>query len=82
MNPVSPVIPGKRFPETVIAKDQDEYRNLPAIRLEGGVIITRWKMTWAERFHALFHGNVYLQMWTGGTPVQPVLLQVEKPEIK
>jgi hypothetical protein len=82
MKPVSPVVPGHRFPETIIAEHQDEYGNLPAINVDGDVIVTRWQLSWTERVKALFTGNIYLWMWTFGRPVTPVLLEVAEPKLE
>lgn len=79
MKPVSPVIPGKNFDETVFAKDQDEYENLPAIIAWPGVVLTRWKPTFFERIRLLFGGSIYLSAYTFGKPLQPVHLGVERP---
>lgn len=82
MHPVSPVIPGEKFPEVVIAENQDEYGNLPAVFLDNGVIVTRWRLSFRERLKVLFAGNIYLWMWTFGNPVTPVLIEIEKPQLE
>lgn len=79
MKPVSPVVPGTQLPETIIAENQDEYGDLPAVHVAGGVILTRWQMSIWERLKVLFTGNVYLWMLTFGQPVQPVCIEVDKP---
>ncbi|MEP7339353.1 MAG: hypothetical protein ABI977_16570 [Acidobacteriota bacterium] len=81
MEPVYPVIPGIDLPETTFAKDQPEYNALPSFRDDRGVVLTRWSMTWRERFRALFHGNIYLTVLTYGNPLQPVGLSMDPPEI-
>jgi len=82
MQPVSPVIPGAKLPETVYAKDQPEYNSLPVFKQEDGTILSRWKLSWLERIRVLFCGNVYLWISTFNKPLQPVFMQVEKPIIK
>lgn len=82
MNPVSPVIPGVNLPETIYAKDQPEYRPLPVLRQEDGTVLSRWHLTWLERLTVLFKGDVYLWTITFNNPLQPVMLQVEKPKMR
>jgi hypothetical protein len=72
------------FPEVtqVIAKDQPEYRPLPAYRYANdpqGRIVCCWKLTWRERFEVLFGGVVWHQILTFNKPLQPQLLATEKP---
>ncbi len=83
MKPVSPVLLGAKLPETTFAKHQSQYNDLPALRFDDreGTVLTRWKMTWRERFRALFVGDMYLKILTFGSPLQPVLLQVKQPEL-
>ena len=81
MKPVSPVIPGIELPETPIAEHQDEYETLPAFRFgdQEGTVLSRWHLSWLERLRVLLTGDVYLFTMTFNRPLQPVLLQVEKP---
>lgn len=79
MEPVSPVMPGLKLPEIVFAKDQPEYRPLPAYRSEDGLLVTRWKLTWAERFTLLFRGTLWLSILTFNRPLQPVKIDVHPP---
>ena len=81
MKPISPVIPGETHNEVIVAENQDEYQNLPSIQLQDGSILTRWKLTDEEKAIIAETGDIYLIMWTGGKPVSPVLLMVEKPKI-
>lgn len=76
MDPSTPVIPGLQLPELVFAKDQPEYRPLPAYRSDDGLVVTRWKLTWAERFAVLFGGNLWLSVLTFNRPIQPVKIDV------
>jgi hypothetical protein len=81
MKPISPVIPGIELPETVYAKDQPEYQPLPAHRSPDGTVLTRWKLSWRERLTILFRGDLYLFVSTYNKPLQPLMLQVEKPGV-
>jgi len=71
------------FPQcnSVFAEEQTEYLNLPAYREtdKQGLVITCWKMTWGERWRALFGGCIWLRMLTFNQPLQPVSLEVVPP---
>ena len=81
MRPSSPVLRGHELPETVYAKDQPEYEPLPVFRDDDGTVLSRWRLTWRERLRVLLTGDVYLFQMTFGQPLQPVMLQVEQPEV-
>lgn len=81
MRPVSPVIPNEMHDEIIVAEHQDEYQDLPSIRLVDQSILTRWKLTDEERRIVAETGDIYLIMQTFGNPVTPVMIQVEKPSI-
>lgn len=83
VTPVSPVIPGKELKETLFAQGQPEYINLPAI-LDGspkGMVTTRWRLTWRERFHLFLRGDLWLQMLTFRNPLHPVKLTTKVPKL-
>jgi len=67
------------FPEqtVMIAKNQPEYRPLPAHRFANdpsGRIAFCWSLTWWERLRLLWH-----EVLTFERPLQPQLLTVDKP---
>lgn len=74
------------FPEqnTVFAKDQPQYRALPARRFgdSEGRIACCWSLTWRERLRVLWTGCIWHQVLTFNQPLQPQLLTVEKPEMQ
>jgi hypothetical protein len=80
MKPVSPVVKGIK--EVLIAKDQPEYVPLPAIVGKNGMVISRWRMSIAERIKALFTGSIYVHVLTFNHPLQPQLLSVDAPTKK
>jgi len=82
MKPVSPIIPGADLPEVVYAKDQPEYQPLPAWKSEDGTVLTRWRLTWRERLRLLFTGDLYVFLSTFNKPLQPILIQTERPEVR
>jgi len=59
----------------VIAKNQNEYRDLPSIRTPNGQVITRWSPSEEER-RAIFEGqDIYLTILTT-KQVQPTRMSV------
>lgn len=81
MRPVSPVVPGADLPEVTFAKDQPEYNQLPAHRTEDGTVLTRWRLDWRERLRVLFRGDLYVWVKTFNRPLQPLLIETERPGI-
>jgi hypothetical protein len=74
------------FPErtVVIAEDQPEYLPLPAHRFPEdpqGRIAFCWKLTWKERQLTLIRGTLWHQVLTFNKPLQPQLLQIDKPQM-
>lgn len=72
------------FPEqtVVIAKDQPQYRPLPAYRYQNdpeGRIACCWSLSLRERLRVLLFGRIWHQVLTFNGPLQPQLLTVEKP---
>ena len=66
----------------VIAKDQPEYIPIPAHRFANdpqGRIVCCWQLTWRERLTVLFIGQLWHQVLTFNSPLQPQLLTTEKP---
>lgn len=80
MDPVTPIIPGMNLPVLVIAKDQPEYRPLPAF-VDGSSVLTRWKLSLRERLRVLWRGDIYLTVLTFGRPLQPVRIETMPPTI-
>lgn len=78
MEPVSVTDLG---PEVVWAKNQPEYIPLPSVVSPDGRVITRWRLTWRERFQLLLHGEFYHQQLTFGHPLQPIKMTIEAPEL-
>ena len=73
------------FPEqtVVIAKDQPQYRPLPAYqyRDEQGTIVCCWKLSFWERVRVLFTGKLWHTILTFNSPLQPQLLETHKPDM-
>jgi hypothetical protein len=66
-------------PEIVFAKDQPQYRQLPAVRLDDGTVISRWTLTWRERLRVLWTGSLWLSCLTFNHPLQPTRLETAEP---
>lgn len=81
MKPVSPIIPGAQLIETVYAANQPEYNPLPVFKDADGTVLSRWHLSFKERIRVLFSGDVYLWMSTFNKPLQPVMMQVEPPQL-
>ena len=69
------------FPQQniVFAKDQPQYRQLPAYRSRVGEVTTCWKLTWWDRIYLLFTGRMWLRQLTFNHPLQPQLPSVKNP---
>ena len=80
MKPVSPIVPGLKLPEVVYATNQPEYNPLPVYKADDGVVLSRWKLSLKERLVMLIRGDLYLWVCTFNQPLQPVSLQVMRPE--
>jgi len=81
MKPVSPTFPGVALPSTVFGSDQPQYQPLPAYCCEDTehTVISRWRLSWRERLHILWRGNIWLSLMTFGHPIQPSMLNSEPP---
>lgn len=73
------------FPEhnVVFAKDQPEYKPLPAFRNEGGMgeVISCWKLSFRERIRLLFTGRLWLSLAMFGRPLTPSFLSTKKSDV-
>lgn len=69
------------FPEhnMVIAKDQRQYRPMPAHLAPDGVVTCCWKLTPEEIDRVVETGVLWHQIMTFGAPLQPQLLLVDSP---
>lgn len=65
----------------VYAKDQEEYRPLPAYRQDDrdGIVISCWKLTWLERLKLLWTGRLWMMQMTFGRTLQPQLPMIDYP---
>lgn len=78
MEPTSPIL-GEEFVahEIVFAKDQPQYKPLPAIcNRNDGIVLTRWKLTDTEREAVALGADLFLSVYTFGQPLQPLLPEI------
>lgn len=61
----------------VFVKDQTEP--LPAMRMEGGQVVSCWSLTWTERFWVLLSGRLWLSVFTFDQALQPLQLTADRP---
>ena len=82
MRPTTPIVPSRELEVTNFAKEQPEYNPLPAYRAPNGVVLSRWKLTWRERWRMLWNGYFYLEVWTFNKLLQPVRLSLDPPDFE
>ncbi len=82
MHAVTPIIPNRNLREHTFAQNQSQYGNLPTFKYEDGTVLSRWKLNWRERLSVLLTGDVYLFVQTFNRPLQPVMLQAERPGLE
>lgn len=75
MDPVEQ-FPIDGYTAITFARDQPQYRALPALIDRDGIVLTEWQPTEEERARLARGENVRLWIWTFGTPLQPVALEV------
>jgi len=83
MEPVDPNMPVRDGWNTVTwAKDQPEYRPLPALTEDGpyGRVISRWALSHRERELVAAGGDIYLELMTFHKPLQPIIVGVFYPQ--
>lgn len=79
MTPVREIVPGFEIETVTYAANQPEYIALPAWRGDDGRVVTRWRLSWPERFRLFFTGNLWLSLLTFNRPLQPVKLDTTCP---
>jgi len=71
---------------TIFAKNQPQYKSLPAWRTsedcKDGQVISCWKMNFIERLKVLFTGKIYVCLLTFHKPIQPQKLRLTFEEAK
>ena len=65
------------------AENQPEYLPLPAYKHPNdpqGEIVCCWELSFSERIKLLVRGRIWHSILTFNEPLQPQLLQTDKPE--
>jgi len=74
---------GAQFPEANMKLlppegHEDEVYALPIWRHpEGGMVISKWEMTWRERWSCLWNGHIWFHCWGNTHP--PMTLETSYP---
>mgnify|MGYP001567924825 CR=1 FL=1 len=77
MEAKSPVLTEEFVPdEIVFAKNQPEYLPLPVLRTKDGVVLSRWRLTDAERAAVADGADILLTVMTFNAPLQPFRIEV------
>ena len=79
MEPITPVLPASGECEVTYAKEQPEYLALPVFRTEKAVL-SRWRLTEAERRYLADGGDLFLCMMNFGGPLLPILPIAADPD--
>lgn len=79
MEAISPVLPTSAEIEVVYAKDKPEYQPLPTFRTDKAVL-SRWKLTDAERRYIAEGGDLFICMMNFGGPLLPILPIAADPD--
>lgn len=88
MHPVSPVVPLENLKEIIVAKNQDEYQNLPVIFCadddgnRNSVAVCRWELSDKEIEEITRTKSVWCYIWVFGKPFNPMLLSTEVPVLQ
>lgn len=75
---------GEQFPEITIAEDQEQYMPItvaPVTFSDGAFgIVSRWTFTPEERARIAAGEDLYVTLMTFRQPMQPISLDVGRPE--
>jgi hypothetical protein len=80
MTPVEPTYLPDGATRVIFAKDQPEYRNLPATVSPDGIVVTEWEPTADELDALLSGGRVRILLHTFNHPLQPLRVEIAEPE--
>jgi hypothetical protein len=81
MEPQTPVLPGTQEMESVYRSQDgtEKYTPLPSFHTENA-IITRWKLTEAERQHIADGGDLFVAILNYGKPIWPIMPMALTPD--
>ena len=68
---------------TVFAKNQPEYGNLPALKIKSpeGEVISCWGLTFRERMRILFTGKIWVSLMSFNKPLTPSYLSTIRKDV-
>ena len=74
---------GFKHQNIVFAKDQPEYQQLPALKLDTptGEVISCWKLTPKERIKIIFTGRIWLSLISFNKPLTLSFLSVNRKDV-
>lgn len=75
MTPISPVLAPEFAPAERVAGGEG-YIDLPMLMNSTGVVLSRWKLTDAEREAVANGADVFLSIWTFMQPLQPLRIEI------
>ena len=62
-----------------LAKNQEQYQNLPALS-KNGIVTTCWELTWWEYIKLIFTRKIWVNSLTFGAKLQPLRLTIDEAE--
>jgi hypothetical protein len=67
----------------IFAKDQPEYQQLPALRLDSpnGEVVSCWRLSFMERVKIIFTGRIWLCLLSFNGPLTPSLMSVNRKDV-
>jgi len=82
VSPVCPTQPEMLQYEIVIAKDQPQYIPLPAVVSGDGLVVTRWRFSFWERWSILITGNLWHSQMCFSEKPHPIRIQTDEPQFQ
>lgn len=67
--------------QNFVFRGGQSFNDLPCFE-NGTETISRWQLTWRERFRIFFTGKLWVRQVNWGAPLQAQLPQVESPFVK
>lgn len=64
------------------AKDQPQYRQLPAVVFSDGLVVTRWRLSLRERLRVLFGSGIFVSKLTFNQPLQPMKVGITFEDVQ
>jgi len=78
MKPALVVLPGLEEEQVTIGGNGGTIP-YACLRLDDGSLLSRWELDAEDRKRIAEGGDVYLYIWTGGKPQQPVMITTNNP---